>query len=1272
VIRRAVWGLLLTSALLVLAALAAGWYVVSTESGLRAALRLAQRLAGGALTIGAAQGRLRDEFALEQVHFADTDGTTVDVRRLVLRLRLDELPQHRLHIESAHADGLRVRLPPPSLHGTPHLPTALPLDLVVDALDVNGLQMVQGEHSGPDTAVLETPRARLAGRWLGDRLEIARLDASFEDTGPFSISARGRMRRDRIEIAALKIAGAGQVQANGIYGVGPTPSDLHLQWQQLQWPLTGADPRLRRASGQGRVQGSLDAYRFELDTQAQSSSGRIARSAAAGAGSGTVAVGQPLALHLTAHGSGDLQGLQFDDLLIGSGSASGSLHGNGRIGWDPEFSAQLTAAFSGLDPGVFVPDWSGALNGTLEARTPGQGAATTFSLAIERSSLRGHSLALRAQGSTDFRQVQLRLFQLQSGRGSVNGSGTVGWSPALRVDVQAQVQSLDPAQFLAGWSGDLNGSVQAVTRQRDGQSEITFAALLDGSQLRGAPLKLSAHGVLRGQRSLNLQDLALTSGGTVLSVSGQATPPFALRGSIASSGLEALQPDLGGSGSLQFTLEGPLDSPHLVAKGAFDTLRFRRYRIRRLSIDADLNPDQRSHLAIGAAEAWAGLAIHQASLAIDGSLVEQHAELHLDTERGGAALAFDGGYDRARREWGGSLGDLRFAPTGLPPWTLEHPAGLLLGAQRQSLEPACLSGASGRACLRLEQNVTRAGLRLSWNLERLLLASLQPVLPPHYSVDGHADGSGSIEIAHGDVAAVDAKMHVQDLRVQVGDAPPLVVLPSTLSLTDDAGRLHLLLDLHMPQGTVGADVSAAPAADYRSRGLSGELRMRVPDLGFVSTLMPELQHVAGTVDGALQFGGSIGLPKLAGALKLADGRAHLVTPAIDLEHARLRLSGNGAGPLLLDGSVQSGGGTLSVDGSVDPAVTPPRADLRLRGADFQAMATPDAHIWITPDLHLLAQDGVIHVDGSLTVPKAQITPHGFGDNGVSVSADQVIVGAEPAADAASPAIFSTVQVRLGEAVGFAGLGLTARMTGAVTLNEQPQRETLAQGELGIAEGRYKAYGQDLQIQSGRLIFDGGPVTEPAVDIYATRRPQADITVGVRVRGTLDRPMLTLDSDPPMAREQQLSWLVLGRALDQTSTSDSSMVTQAALSLGLAGSDDYVQRLGKGIGLDQVALGAAPVEGSDIAGNAATITGSQAAVVSTAQTNQAAQLTLGKYLTPKLLVSYGVSLFQPGQTFRLLYDLGHGFKLQGETGTASGGVSGTATGGDVLYTVEKGR
>jgi len=56
------------------------------------------------------------------------------------------------------------------------------------------------------------------------------------------------------------------------------------------------------------------------------------------------------------------------------------------------------------------------------------------------------------------------------------------------------------------------------------------------------------------------------------------------------------------------------------------------------------------------------------------------------------------------------------------------------------------------------------------------------------------------------------------------------------------------------------------------------------------------------------------------------------------------------------------------------------------------------------------------------------------------------------------------------------------------------------------------------------------------------------------------------------------------------------------------------------------------------------------------------LTVGKYLSPKIFVSYGIGLFQPGNVFKLLYDLGKGFKLSTE--------SGTFTGGDLLYQVER--
>ena len=123
-----------------------------------------------------------------------------------------------------------------------------------------------------------------------------------------------------------------------------------------------------------------------------------------------------------------------------------------------------------------------------------------------------------------------------------------------------------------------------------------------------------------------------------------------------------------------------------------------------------------------------------------------------------------------------------------------------------------------------------------------------------------------------------------------------------------------------------------------------------------------------------------------------------------------------------------------------------------------------------------------------------------------------------------------------------------------------------------------------------------------------------------------------------------------------------MVSSAALGLGLGGGDYLAGLLGKKVGLDELSVGSATGTNSEVAANAQSISGSQSTSGADASA-QAAQLTLGKYLTPKLFVSYGISLFQEGYTFRMLYTLGRGFKLSTESGTASGG--------DLIYTTERG-
>ena len=1236
------------AALLALLALLGGgtWWMLHSDGGLRQLAALANRLSGGTLRLGTTQGRLLGEFVIKDIHFQSADGTRIDVERLHLRLVPRELLSYRLHLEVAEVQGLQVSLPPPhqtAPSGETNLPSRLPFDLVVDALSLSDFQL----HQAGETEPFRIASAALKGSWIAEDIDVARLSAELAQTGPLLLSAKARMSGDRIVFSALDLKGPGEVEGSGTFAFGKSANDLKLSWKDLRWPLDGdaADRLLAGVNGEAKLSGPLDRYHVELSS---------------------AAVLRKLPIQLAAKGDGDLQQIQIADL--GLTADKGSAHVQGKLAWAPLLRADLKGTIAQLDPALFAADWKGQINGSFNTQTTVQNGQPdiVFTANIDKSQLRGYPLSLSAQGDTDTRSVRLKQFLLQSGKGSLSATGVVGWEPALRADLKAQLSNFDPAQFVAGFSGSINGSIVTQTTGTKGKPDIALAVTVDHSQLRGHALTVDANASLSGE-TVVVQKLALVSGSTRVEASGQATPPFDLKGKVDSPDLGELAPQVGGHAAFDFTLQGPLDSPHLVSKGTGQSLHYLAYRIAKLDWDADVDPAKPSHLSVNVGEATAGILIHSAKLSLTGQETYHHAQLDVVSERGDASLAVDGGYDRRKIEWGGQVSSGRLAPTDLPPWTLEKAAGLLLGSKRQSLEPTCFSGGAGRACLRLEQNVTAAGLRLSLDIDKLLLAAFKPLLPQHYDISGEINGSANIEIANGDVAAMNADLRTEGIHLQAPKAPAVEIQASTLKADDQGGTLHALLDLHMQQGAIGADVTAAPGADFQARPLSGHVQTTIPDLGFVQSFVPDLQAVTGSITGTLDFSGTIGLPRLQGQIVLADGHAKVPRAGIELQQVQLRLTGKGEGPLAIDGSLQSGGGNLAISGTLDPSVAPPRADLKVEGQNFQAMATPDARIWVTPELHLLSDADGMHLEGTLTVPKAEITPQGLGNNGVAISEDQIIVGNEPTAEDKPLKFYSTVTMTLGDAVNFKGFGLTTRLEGGVTVSEEPQRVATGNGELRLVEGRYQAYGQDLTIETGRLIFDGGAVTKPAVDLYATRHPQADITVGVRVRGTLDKPLLTLQSEPGMPREQQLSWLVLGRSLDQSSSSDRSAVSQAALSLGLSGGDYFAQKIGKTVGLDLISVGQGPISDSSVAANATNIQGSQAAQnagTSTAYTSQAAQLTLGKYLTPKLFISYGVSLFQPGQTFRLLYDLGHGFKLQTESGVASGG--------DLIYTFERGK
>ena len=101
------------------------------------------------------------------------------------------------------------------------------------------------------------------------------------------------------------------------------------------------------------------------------------------------------------------------------------------------------------------------------------------------------------------------------------------------------------------------------------------------------------------------------------------------------------------------------------------------------------------------------------------------------------------------------------------------------------------------------------------------------------------------------------------------------------------------------------------------------------------------------------------------------------------------------------------------------------------------------------------------------------------------------------------------------------------------------------------------------------------------------------------------------------------------------------MNEAAMMLGLTGGEVLGKQLGEKIGVDEVSVTSEP-------GGATT----------------QASLLVGKYLTPELFVSYGLGIFEPVSTLRMLYTLSSHWRLVGE-------ASALRSATDIFYVIERG-
>ncbi len=839
----------------------------------------------------------------------------------------------------------------------------------------------------------------------------------------------------------------------------------------------------------------------------------------------------------------------------------------------------------------------------------------------------------KVEGAGMKTMATLKEVAIQTLDGKINGRGEIAWQPDLRWMLTLHGAGLNPGNHWPDWKGSVGFQLDTNGQWTDRGPIGRFRLSELKGNLRGYPVYARAH-LQADQETYSLEALDLRSGPARLIASGELKDRWDLRWKIQAPDLAAILPDAGGSLTGRGTVGGPRSLPTLSADMQGKSLKWAETKVHQFHLNGliDLQDKIASHLEFTAEgiEA-AGQAVARLHAEGKGRIAGHSLQADVRSADQRVAFQIQGGVHGKR--WEGTIRQSLLEDKRLGKWILDRPVPMTLAADAVDLQRGCWLQAPARFCMsgRWQQP---QGWQAKGRAERLPLALAKSFLPPEVILSGSLDGEWTVLQRDGRLQFKTRWIPRPGMLVyQIsGDEPIRIPYQDGLFQAELEGEtLRAQTELTFPgQGALQAAATLAPIgrqADWRQSRLKGALQVHLDRLEPISAFVPAVTQARGKLRIDFTVAGTPAEPQVTGQAVLDEGKARIPALGIDLDPLRLEIRSAENKVLRIDGAARSGPGQVKLNGSItlDPEQGWPTR-LSVRGDRFESVDLPEAHLFASPDLTFQLRGRRIELNGEVLLPEGKVAPRELPKGAVQVSEDAMVVRV-PAGGKIQPhgqgwEIYSRVTIRLGDKVSFNGFGLSGKIAGQLTATDAPDQPTLAEGALRIIEGQYSAYGQKLAITEGRLIF-AGPTDNPGLDIRAVRKVE-EITAGIHVSGTLKRPQSTLFSEPPMDEANTLSYLLLGRPLNKASSAEGDLMTKAISALGVKGGNLLAKRIGRKLGLDEL-----------------TLQGGESVEETT--------LVIGRYLSPKFYVSYGIGLFEASNVLSLRYTISPRLTLRAQSG-----------------------
>lgn len=893
-----------------------------------------------------------------------------------------------------------------------------------------------------------------------------------------------------------------------------------------------------------------------------------------------------------------------------------------------------------------------------------------LALAVEGPSLPRTQINVTGEG--DLEQFSWQPLTLAVDDSSLRSEGNINWVTPLQVNTTIRLDQFNPAHFVDQLEGDLNGDIELRLRQQGDLWAINVPNLAIDGELRDYPLTLQASFDANSNLELDIDELLFTQGNNRLEAAGQVSQrAMSLDAEIALRQLQTLSPDL--AGTIVGTLEasGSFDQPQLLANLQGDGVRFGENRIERFALDADVkgidNPTLDVQLALQNVNAG-GQSLTSIEADLAGRLSEHRFELSAQGAENSALsraqLALEGRYDQQGQRYQARLtpleidseaGDIR----------LEAPMDVRynLANGEARLSTFCLRREQGGLVCSEEEIVASAQQgNAVLTVREVPMEMLEPFLPEEWQLEGDTTADLVANWRQGGARWQADLQILSELAITaVNDYGQPVELPEI--------SLDAQIEATQSQADANVSLSLAEAGDLNldlsvndplgAGALSGELRANSVSLQPYRPMLVGMDRLEGDLSGSVQIIGTTAAPDLQGQLGLRGIGVSGPDIPVDIQGGELVVSFDGEQGDI-NGYLAAERGRLEITGD---AYWPSGDDWRI-GVDLDAVQEPIlvvlpqfGRLEVAPDIRIRVTPERLQVRGDVNLPWARLEIGDMPSSAVTPSGDEVIIterddrqaeieaqraAANEKGPSAADELAATgmeidvlVTLTLGRDMQISAYGLESGLGGALEIRQSSGALQLF-GDVNLVDGRFQAFGQDLVIRRGELLFSGPPGL-PTLDFEAIRNPDVtedDVIAGLRVTGSAEAPNVLIFSEPAMDESRALSYLLRGRAPDASGGGVDSALTTALIGMSLGRTGGAVGSIGEAFGIDDLTL-------------------------DTAGAGDDSQVAVSGQLTDDLRISYGVGIFSPIAELTLRYTLWRNLYVQA--------VSGTNQAVDLIYT-----